>query len=98
MEIVGALVMHDCDNPACCNPEHFVVGTNDENMADMAAKGRAARRTQRGELNAGAKITEDDVRAIRADKRPNVRVAPDFGISHSMVSAIRLRKAWAHVD
>lgn len=34
------VVMHTCDNPACINPEHLVVGTQVENMADMLAKGR----------------------------------------------------------
>lgn len=32
---------HRCDNPPCCNPAHIFVGTQTENMRDMAAKGRA---------------------------------------------------------
>lgn len=33
--------LHDCDTPLCCNPAHVIPGTQAENMADKAAKGRA---------------------------------------------------------
>ncbi len=39
----GWFVRHTCDNPPCINPLHLVRGTHAENMADMKAKGRAAR-------------------------------------------------------
>lgn len=34
------LVMHHCDNPPCCEPDHLFVGTQTDNMHDMWAKGR----------------------------------------------------------
>ena len=39
----GLLVRHDCDNRACIRPDHLILGTQADNMADMAARGRSTK-------------------------------------------------------
>ena len=62
---VGELVRHTCDNPACCNPHHLVVGTQTDNMQDCIKRGRFP--TRAGEANGRAYLTQsiaDDIRKI----------------------------------
>lgn len=44
---------HSCDNTRCCNPSHLFVGSHDDNMKDMASKGRVA-----GEKHSQVKISD----------------------------------------
>ena len=36
----GSVIMHTCDVRSCANPEHLVLGTQEDNVVDMNAKGR----------------------------------------------------------
>lgn len=74
----GLHVLHRCDNPPCCNPEHLWLGTEADNAADRDRKGRTnyprgdahyTRRrpdwVKRGEQVPGAKLTWAAVREMR---------------------------------
>ena len=93
----GHDVMHACDTPLCVNPHHLSVGTRVDNMQDAARKGRTWKGGMPGVRNGRAKITEDDVRAIRASTEPTADLAKRYGIYTTMVSRIRAGKAWKSV-
>lgn len=96
--IAGMTVRHTCDNPPCGNPKHLLVGTAAENMADKAARGRAPRGAAHPRPN--AKLTPDDVRAIRSAVdagRSHVDVAREFGVSRPCVSRIVSGVLWGWV-
>lgn len=89
----GTVVMHSCDNRLCCNPAHLIIGTHSDNMADMAAKGRR-KGIGTGADNGRAKLTVDQVSAIRSDKRGKRAIAPEYGISPAQVQRIRNGEQW----
>ncbi len=93
--IDGLHVLHKCDVRACCNPDHLFLGTHDRNMADMDAKGR--RVIVRGIDHGAAKLTEENVLAIRSATGRYSEIAERFGVSKSLVCQITKRQIWKHL-
>ena len=90
------LVCHHCDNPPCCNPAHLFVGTPLDNMRDKIAKGRH-RGAHAGEGHHGARLTENDVRAIRSSGKPHRELASQYGVAVGTIAHIIHRERWRHV-
>lgn len=109
----GLMVRHKvCDNPPCCNPQHLRLGTHDDNMADAAESGRMRAASQkrartrpetyaRGEQHPNARLTADDVRAIRHryanEPMSMARLAVQYGVSTGHIQRIIDRHVWTHV-
>jgi hypothetical protein len=96
----GLSVCHACDNPPCCNPAHLFLGTHQENMQDAGRKGILSKSGTYGTANGLAKLTEAQVREIRALTDAGVHqrvVAKRFGVGLTAVGAIFRRETWRHV-
>lgn len=88
----GMLVLHKCDNPPCCNPDHLFLGTDADNAQDKARKGRALD----GANNMHAKLTEQQVIEIRAlrGKTTQREASERYGVSQTAICAIFNRRTW----
>mgnify|MGYP000054622316 CR=1 FL=1 len=92
-------VRHTCDNPACCNPAHWVLGSHADNMRDMQERKRANHPL--GEKVGGAKLTEQAVREIRARRRNGETlqaIGAAFGVSLQSIHNICTGRTWRHIE
>jgi hypothetical protein len=88
----GMNVLHTCDNPPCCEPEHLWLGTDADNAADRKKKGRNG--DQFGEKNGSVKLTREKVEVIRADARVLREIAAEHGVSKAQISRIKRGERW----
>lgn len=95
LEGTGMSLLHSCDNRRCINPDHLRQGTYSDNQNDAYARGR--RPFFGGHRNANAKLSETQALAILGDPRTQLKIATEYGISTSLVSAIQTGTAWRHL-
>jgi len=71
-------ILHSCDNPPCCNPNHLREGTQQDNMRDRQKRGRQV-----------CKLTPQQVRLIRTKIANGIRqkdLALQFNVTPSAIS------------
>lgn len=92
-------VLHSCDIRPCIYPQHLFLGTHQDNMHDMAIKGRAI--SHSGSANGNAILTEDLVREIKVMLASNVltrtAIAKQTGVSVTTISRIALGRTWSQI-
>ena len=102
----NTMVCHHCDNPLCVRPDHLFLGDHVSNAKDMAAKGRQVfqRRPEhatRGEQHYAAKLTEEDIRAIRMLRSQGAElqaIADVYQVSKQTIWRAVHRLTWKHVE
>ena len=90
----AAQAAHSCGNGhlGCCNPKHVSWKTASENQLDRITHGTDGRGTR----NPSAKLTDNDVREIRALEgvKSQREIAKKFGIGQAHVHRIHKRLRW----
>ncbi len=82
----GMSVCHSCDNPSCVNPAHLFLGTQQDNVDDMRAKGRA---NYSKPPSSQRKLTDDQVREIRVSKISSRALAKHYAVSQGAIQQIK---------
>lgn len=91
----GLFVLHKCDNRRCVNPYHLFLGTHQDNMDDMNAKGR--RLVASGERCGSAKLTQAKVNLIRDLYKEGMTqrgIARQFGVRPDTIWNIVNNRTW----
>lgn len=98
----GRVVRHTCDNPICCNPAHLLLGTTAENARDMVLRNRNHQNHARGEGLPFARLTEEQIAAIRREYAPYRngyrKLARQYGVGKTTIEWVVTGKTWRHVD
>jgi hypothetical protein len=96
--IANQVVMHTCDVRNCINPDHLVLGTQQDNLSDMVSKGRQAR----GSANGSSKLTESQVLEIRKLYSGGIltqqEIALQYNVAQTLISFVVRGAGWKHVS
>jgi len=92
-------VLHKCDNPLCCNPEHLYLGTDVENQRDAAQRG--GHKAKMGEQHPMARLNSSDIINIRNSfhKKGVFQhvLAKQYGVTKTQISRIVHNRVWKSV-
>jgi hypothetical protein len=94
----GMYVLHRCDQRSCVNPDHLFLGTQQDNMNDMVAKGRTnPPQRATGEAAHLSKLTDAQAHYVLSSPKTGRSLATELGVSKSCISSLRTGYSWKHL-
>lgn len=94
-------VLHRCDTPLCWAKDHIYEGTQQQNVDDMIARGRAQFiNPQIGSKNGHSTLNEQKVAEIKYllnQGHSQSGIAFKFGVDITTINKIHRGRSWTHV-
>jgi hypothetical protein len=96
----NVIIRHTCNNPACCNPNHLLSGTIQDNINDRTRANRSAI----GSRNNMAMLDETDVleilQGIQNNKYRSIRQIVDSYpiITRKAIESLLKGNSWMHIS
>ncbi len=98
-DIKDIIIRHKCDNMKCCNPDHLLEGTPQDNINDMMERKRHAKHTgklkiphYKGCKHQRARLNEEQVKEVRLllndQKKNKAKIARDYNVSRHVINCI----------
>lgn len=91
------LILHSCNNRACVNPEHLLLGNHTQNMQHRQESNRQVQ----GEKHHQAKLTDKKVKEIRklysSQKISQKKLSEKYNIGTTQISRIINNQNWRNL-
>ena len=85
-KIDDEIVRHLCNNKICCNPNHVMFGSREQNTIDSVKNGSKS-----------AKLDEHKVREIRNSNKSIKELCSEYEVSKSSIRDVLIFKSWTWV-
>lgn len=108
----GKWVLHKCDTPLCCKPDHLYLGTAIDNSRDMKERGRSATGDKNGmrkhperhvsgedcNLTRLTAAQVREIRQLRAEGWTYPQIGERYGVHEQTIGQIIRRVTWRYFE